>query len=170
MLRVPHREIADTSYDGRVDFAELVRREATVQSLLTDGGVPCPRLVAWGRRQEGYCCSWTLSEYIPHEPVDRLDDRLETQLGRVTRSIHAVVPDCARLQRPEPWEDDFAHRVTRRIDALGERGQLPAVGDLTTALREAVRGRSHSADRLLHMDLRADNICVCDGKIVAVLD
>lgn len=170
VLRVPHREIADTSYDGRVDFADLVRTEATVQRLLNDAGVPCPRLIDVATRNNGQTWSWTLSEHIAHEPVDELDPRLETRLGHIARAIHAIVPSSSELPRRESWEEFIADRTARRVDALGQRAALPPVSDVASLIRDAVRGRARNADRLLHMDLRADNLCIRDAEIVAVLD
>jgi aminoglycoside phosphotransferase (APT) family kinase protein len=40
VLRVPHREVVETRYDGTVDFARVIAREVEAHRLLQATGIP----------------------------------------------------------------------------------------------------------------------------------
>lgn len=173
VLRVPHVERTSTSYDGAVDFSAMVEREVEVHRRLREAGIPCPEVLVYDVGRDVVPWSWMLSTLIEHEPVDALDDRQRRELGAVAAAIHRIrVPPESPLRSPAAsWAQHISGRLGRRLAELARYVALP--GD-TSAWEELVGAHvgepGDDGWRLLHMDLRADNICVRDGRIVGLLD
>ncbi|MER6913533.1 aminoglycoside phosphotransferase family protein [Streptomyces sp. NPDC000594] len=169
-LRIPLLETTRTSYDGYTDFAEVIAGEVALHRHLTDAGVPVPRLHGWGRRS-GDVPSWMLMEYIEHDQVTALGTGQQRSLGRVARSLHAL--------RPAPGPDLAALRTAGRAQALVRRAlvryrraalhhPLPAPHLVEPVLRSACLAATGT--RVLHMDLRPENLCFRGTRITALLD
>lgn len=73
VVRSPHAEVLETGYEGVVDFADIVEKEAAVLRALADAEVPAPSVIAWERRVSDAGHSWILLEHIVHEEAARLD-------------------------------------------------------------------------------------------------
>jgi aminoglycoside phosphotransferase (APT) family kinase protein len=187
VIRTPRHELLLTSYEGTVDFGAVVETEALVLRLLADGGVPVPRVLDWRRRGAaavsgrggGYggssprhdaAVSWLLCEYIEHEQGAELTPDLIRQLGRWTRAIHAIQPAHAGLRPDRPWPEFVLARLELRLRAARSyAGALPAGAVLAAAAR-LLPARAAPATSLLHLDLRAANLCVRAGQIAAIID
>jgi hypothetical protein len=91
VVRSPRVEQASTSYDGVVDFAAVLAKEAVAAELLAAAGVPVPRVLRLGR-------AWCLAELIESD-VDFPTALVLPELGRLTRTIHTIRP---RRSRPTP--------------------------------------------------------------------
>ncbi|MER7046346.1 phosphotransferase family protein [Streptomyces jumonjinensis] len=170
-LRVPLLETTHTTYDGFTDFGEVIAGEAAVHRLLADAGVPVPRLVAWERRPDGAGHSWTLSDLIEHDETAELDEEQQRSLGRLTRAVHALRPGRApglAALRAQGSPAALLRRTLARYRRAAELYPLPAPELMEPPLREALL--RPAAARLLHMDLRASNLCFRGSRIVAVLD
>jgi aminoglycoside phosphotransferase (APT) family kinase protein len=162
VVRSPRVEHAPTSYDGVVDFGEVLAKEAIATELLAGAGVPVPRVL---RLRRGGPVSWSLAELIESDvPVVPVP----TELGRLTRTIHDIRPDTAFLRPQRSWSEFFTARLGKRL-AAAARYMDVRVTFLDRVLA-ALRERDHVADRLLHMDLRPPNLCVRAGRVVGVLD
>ena len=62
-------------------------------------------------------------------------------------------------------------RVLRRLTNLSKSAAVPSdPAAWLEAFDQLTSDYDRAGGRLLHMDLRAENVCVADGKIVAVLD
>lgn len=164
VVRSPRVERAPTSYDGVVDFGEVLAREATATEFLAGAGVPVPRVLHVRR---GGPVSWALAEHIESE-VDFPVPPVLTELGRLTRVIHDIRPDADGLRPRRSWSSYFTERLAARLTAASRyTGVRP---DFLDRVHEVLRTRDHAADRLLHMDLRPPNLCVRAGRVVGLLD
>jgi aminoglycoside phosphotransferase (APT) family kinase protein len=170
VLRSPRREQLETAYEGTVDFGAVLAKEVAVFALLGAHGVPVPRVHAWYRRQDPGELSWMLCDYVPHEPVEVLTPPLQRQLGGIARDIHAIRADDPSLQPIRPWPQYMQQRLHGRLAAAARYCQDLPVEEVLAAAGPLLAGRAGAGGSLLHMDLRAANLCVRDGQIVAVLD
>jgi aminoglycoside phosphotransferase (APT) family kinase protein len=171
VLRVPLRELAPSAYDGTVDFGALLEREVTAHRVLSEAGVPMAPLLDWHRAEDAGTHSWMLLEEVEHDEVTDPGEQELARLGDALARIHRVEPteadtavlgaDCAA----EPMAD----RLAVRVAAFAERVDVPGHEDVVDAARAVLNARSGD-HRLLHMDLRPDNLCFRDGRLVAVLD
>jgi aminoglycoside phosphotransferase (APT) family kinase protein len=164
VVRSPRVERAPTSYDGVVDFGEVLTREATATRLLADAGVPVPRVFHVRR---GGPVSWSLAAHIESE-VDFPVPPVLAELGRLTRTIHDIRPDTEGLRPHRSWSSYFTERLAARLAAASRYTGVRA--DFLDRVHTLLRRRDHAADRLLHMDLRPPNLCVRAGRVVGVLD
>ncbi|GAA1781927.1 hypothetical protein GCM10009682_00240 [Luedemannella flava] len=170
VLRSPRHERLDTQYDGVVDFGEVIEREVAALAEMADGGVPVPRVLAWRRAGDPGPVSWVLQTHIPHDEGATVPG---AEFGRLTRRLHAITPDTPPLRPPRSWSDFVWSRLRQRLEAAGRYcPDLDLDLDLAALARaaEVVRHRDSHARSLLHMDLRASNVCVRDGRIEAFID
>lgn len=171
VLRVPLRESAPSAYDGTVDFGALLEREVTAHRVLSGAGVPMAPLLDWHRAAEAGTHSWMLLEEVEHDELTELGDRELAQLGDVLARVHGVVPsgDDAAVLGADCAPGPMAERLALRVRALADRVGVPGHEELVEAARVVLKSRSDDG-RLLHMDLRPDNLCFQDGSLAAVLD
>lgn len=174
VLRVPHLEHAVSSYDGELHYAELVAKEVAVHTLLHDSGIPAPAVVDYDTTRQHVPWSWMLVEHVVHDDAATLDDAQQRRLGELAAAIHAVgVPDAGAGVIPSPadWTAFVCDRLLRRLGELDAYASLPGDRDRWAALVARYAGTLPAGERrLLHMDLRASNLCLRDGEVVAVLD
>lgn len=168
VLRVPLRELAPSAYDGTVDFGAVLEREVTAHRVLADAAVPMARLLDWHRAQQPGEHSWMLVEEVTHDGLAELGERELASLGAAMARIHDVtVP--ADVLGAECSAGSMADRLALRVGALAERVSVPGHDEIIEAARAVLASRD-GTNRLLHMDLRPDNLCFRDGTLVAVLD
>jgi aminoglycoside phosphotransferase (APT) family kinase protein len=163
-LRVPRVPWISNDNDPDVEAFRLLDQEAMLAAHIADAGLPAPRvhLLHRGRR-----CDFLAVELIAHDgSVPRSAD-----LGRLVRTLHELpAPDLI------PVMDTFnsvpvtlAERLARRAGVVerlsGTHLGLPNTPVLAEALAWAAAER-----RLLHMDVRAENVLTRDGEIVALVD
>ncbi|MCS7476806.1 phosphotransferase family protein [Umezawaea endophytica] len=171
VLRVPLRELAPSAYDGTVDFGALLEREVTAHRVLSGAGVPMAPLLDWHRAREAGTHSWMLLEEVEHDQLTDLGERELARLGEVLALIHRVElteADTAVLGA-DCSASALADRLAVRVAAFADRVDVPGHEDVVEAARVVLKGRS-GGHRLLHMDLRPDNLCFRDGRVAAVLD
>lgn len=166
VLRSPRHEFIETSYDGFVDFGDIIEREVTALGLMSDAGIPVPSVLNWRRNEPGVP-PWILLTYIEHD--DDPDVPL-LQLGELTRRLHDIRPQLPGLEPPDDWSAMMCDRLFQRLGAARAYCRLPADRDLRAVVAELLRPRHNSATSLLHMDLRAANLCVREGRLVAIID
>lgn len=173
VLRIPLREVTTSAYDGTVDFGDVVEREAHVHEALRDHGVPVASLLGWGRAGRANEHSWMLFELVEHDDVSDLSPIALASLGQTPRTIHDVpaTPDLLAAVGSGTSPEDMLARVEARVTALASRtGCESVLGVLGLAL-PVIGERVGLQDlRLTHMDLRPENLCFRDDKLVAVLD
>jgi aminoglycoside phosphotransferase (APT) family kinase protein len=174
VLRVPHLEHAVSSYDGEVHYAELVAKEVAVHTLLHDSGIPVPAVLDHDTTRQYVPWSWMLVERVLHDDAGALDDAQQRRLGELAAAIHAVgVPAAGAGAIPSPadWTAFVGDRLLRRLGELDAYATLPGDRERWAELVARHAGPLPAGERrLLHMDLRASNLCLRDGEVVAVLD
>jgi aminoglycoside phosphotransferase (APT) family kinase protein len=111
---------------------------------------------------------FTIAQYVESDDSE-LADR---EFGRLIRAIHEIPApelDLVGMESHEDADQLLAERIGDRLKNLAAVTDLgacfPDIGALLAADRDAVLPR-----RLLHMDLRPENILVRSGRPVAVLD
>jgi len=171
VLRVPLREQAQSAYDGVTDFGAVLRREVTAHRVLTDAGVPMAPLYDWHRAGHNHEHSWMLLAEVEHDGLTELGEQELAELGATLARIHHVTPHAsdAELLAADCTAQALADRVAVRVGALAERARVPGHDSVIEAARSILKTRD-TGDRLLHMDLRPDNLCYRDARLAAVLD
>jgi aminoglycoside phosphotransferase (APT) family kinase protein len=170
VVRSPRYESLATAYEGTVDFGAVVEKEVAVLALLAEHGVPVPPVRAWRRRRVPDELSWMLYDHVPHEPVETLTPPLQKQLGAIARDIHAISTDDPSLVPDRPWPNYVAERLRTRLTSAVKYCPDLLLDEVLAVAVPLLVSRSAVDLALLHMDLRTPNICVRDGRIVAVLD
>ncbi|HEX4089800.1 MAG TPA: phosphotransferase [Trebonia sp.] len=173
VLRVPLREVTTSAYDGRVDFGDVVGREAFVHGLLERAGVPVAPLLGWGRAPGNGGHSWMLFERVDHDDRASLSPAALAALGRALRRIHGIArtPEVEAAVGRQTAPEAMLERVGARVSALAGRVGYPASDELTARARAVIGQRAGLRDlRLTHMDLRPENLCFRGDDLVAVLD
>jgi aminoglycoside phosphotransferase (APT) family kinase protein len=169
VVRAPRQEISATSFEGIVDYGAVLAAEVAVLRLLAEGSVPAPAVISWRRADRGGL-SWMLCEYVEHENGAELTPDLHRELGELARAIHSIRPRDPELSRGQEWAPFVLERLRARLAAARPyTGGLPTARVLERAA-EVVGARADSAVSLLHQDLRAENLCVRNGRIAAVID
>ena len=166
VLRSPRYETLETSYDGPVDFGDIIEREVTALGLMSAGGLPVPRVLGWQRGESG-APSWVLLTYVAHD--DDPDVPLR-QLGELTRRLHDIRPRLPGLEPAGDWAAFMCGRLFARLAAARAYCDPRFDDDLRAGVAGLLRSRHGHASSLLHMDLRAANLCVRDGRIAAIID
>ncbi|GAA3098759.1 hypothetical protein GCM10010485_41110 [Streptosporangium carneum] len=173
VLRVPLREIAPSAYDGTVDFGAVLEREALVHGILADAGVPTASLRGWRRAHGEDAHSWMLLDFVANDEVTELGDARLHRLGEVLRLIHGIpVPASLRARLgAECAPEAMIERIAVRVGALAERVPVRGHRALVEAATAVIKERSAGVPlRLLHMDLRPENLCFRGDDLVAVID
>lgn len=170
VVRSPRAELMPTSYEGTVDFGEVLLKEAVAADLLAGSGVPVPAVLRTHRTDSPGRVSWSLAEYVESEDDFSMTPPVLTELGRLTRAIHEIRPDTDLLRPQRCWAEFFTTRLSQRLASAARYTDLPVDTDFTDHLRPLLDRRNHVADRLLHMDLRPANLCVRSGRVVGILD
>jgi aminoglycoside phosphotransferase (APT) family kinase protein len=170
VVRSPRIEVADTDYDGVIDYGAVLAKEVRVGRLLRRYGVPTPATLASGERADGLP-SWVMCEYVADETAESLTPALQTELGRICARIHAIPIEEVRAILPqEPWHHVFLDRMAHRVAGLS---RFSAIGDparLLARIRQIAAGHRPTRLSLLHLDLRPENVCVRGDGIAALLD
>jgi aminoglycoside phosphotransferase (APT) family kinase protein len=167
VLRSPRTEVLQTSYEGLVDYRAIVEREVQALSLMSEAGIPVPEVLGWQRTRRAGETSWILLSYVPHEEAAVIP---MTELGELARRLHAIEPSRPGLTAPESWSDSVWSRLRQRLEAARLYCDIPAVEQLRSGVTALLESRRGAARSLLHMDLRAANICIRDGRIAAIID
>jgi aminoglycoside phosphotransferase (APT) family kinase protein len=167
VLRSPRTEVLQTSYEGVVDYGAIVEREVEALRLMSKAGIPVPRVLGWQRAQRAGEASWVLLSYVQH---DEAADIPMTELGELTRRLHAIQPNRPGLTVPESWSGFVWSRLSQRLGAARAYCDIPAEEQLQPGVTALLESRDGAARSLLHMDLRAPNLCIRDGRIAAIID
>ncbi|MFI2190302.1 phosphotransferase family protein [Streptomyces sioyaensis] len=161
-LRVPAQAIDSNANDPYVETAELLHHEALVYRHLGLLGIPVPQVFA----VRHYDVHVMVCEYVP---ADGTSFRSE-ELGEVLARLHGLPPPTGITPaRDAPaFRESIAERVARRWSVLRHSDRTlpagPAPDDLRLVIPEDDIGS------LLHLDVRAANTIVRDGRVRALVD
>ena len=168
----PRVEELNTSYEGSVDFGEVINRQALAYAAAGSAGVPVPSVyLARHRRESQHGRSLLLLEQVPDD--ESWSARSDYQLGELVRQLHAIpgwVIDGGPGD-PVAWRDVVSARLTQRLSAAQRHLGLSDLPDVQRILdAELAETPKRPLDRLLHMDIRRPNICVTDQHIGGLID
>jgi Ser/Thr protein kinase RdoA (MazF antagonist) len=160
-LRASQRRFESNDNDPLVDMGALLAREAGLSRLLTDAGLPVARHfeIVEG---EVYVA---VSEFVASDGTGFRP----FELGAFAARLHSLdAGDGVEPQHTDVFRTTIAERLTRRWAVLHdiepELPELPAPAKLASVIPDDY------APALLHLDLRASNLLVREGKIRAVID
>lgn len=171
ILRVPLFERTTTSYDGVTDFRDVIRREVVVHRLLAQAGVPVPELLDYHLGDEQDDRSWQLFEKARQDDRAVLGEAELTALGDSAALMHGtdVAPYLDSLSA-DCLPENFTRRTWERLSEARKYVPSLPTRDALSGLHQALEALDAQPVRLLHMDLRAPNLCFSDGSLTAVLD
>src|SRR6266700_489981 len=144
VLRSPRHEFIETSYDGFVDFGDVIEREVTALRLMADASIPVPSVLGWRRRQPSVP-PWVMLAYVEHD--DDPDVPLR-QLGELARRLHDIRPRVPGLAPADDWSELMSDRLFRRLDAARAYCDLPVDRGTTARITQLLRSRQDQATSL----------------------
>jgi aminoglycoside phosphotransferase (APT) family kinase protein len=151
-----------------LDSQRLLRQEYQLSGHLRAHGLPVPEMFALHTGDDGI--AFTIARFVESDG-SRLPDR---EFGRLIRAVHEVPappvePVC--MESLDDADQVLARRIGQRLAALAaligpaEVGPAPDIEGVLTASRPGALPR-----RMLHMDLRPENILVRSGRVAALID
>jgi aminoglycoside phosphotransferase (APT) family kinase protein len=165
-VRVPHGRWLSSGNESQLDTRGLLRQEFDLSRHLRAHGLPVPEMFVLHTDDSGV--DFTIAEFIMSDGGELPDG----EFGTLIRAIHEVpVPplDLVCMESSRDTDDVLAERIGQRLRnlaAITDLGAgLPDVGAVLCADRGDTR-----PSRLLHMDLRPENILVRARRPAAILD
>lgn len=168
----PRVEVLRTSYEGTVDFGDVIERQALAYGAARSAGVSVPTVHLARHRRASQCGrSVLLLDLLADD--ESWSERSDVQLGGLVRQLHTisghVLGDDAESECG--WRDIVAARLEQRLAAARRHLGLPGMPSMADIVDAALADAPHEpVDRLLHMDIRRPNICVANQRIAGVID
>lgn len=168
----PRVEVLNTSYEGPVDFGDVIERQDLAYGAAKSAGVPVPTVhLARHRRESRYGRSLLLLDRIADDRS--WSTRSDYQLGELVRQLHEIPGSKVGHAGNDQiaWRDTVGHRLERRLSAARRHVGLSDLPDVEKMIdAELPEISSQRLDRLLHMDIRRPNICVTQNRIEGLID
>jgi len=168
-IRVPHARWLNDGIETQLDTRLQLRQDFDLSRHLRAHGLPVPEV--FFLHTSGPGPDFTIAEYVEGDDSELSDD----EFGRLIRAIHEVPAPPFGLVCMESRDDAdevLAERISDRLKnlaAVTELGvEFPDIRGVLAADRGD--GLPRLPRRLLHMDLRPENILVRAGRPVAILD
>ena len=165
-VRVPHARWLSSGNETRLDTRLQLRQDFDLSRHLRAHGLPVPEVFT--AHTSGPGADFTIAEYVESDDTELPDD----EFGRLVRAIHEIPAPALDLVCMESRDDAdqvLAQRIGERLRNLGAVTELDVpFPDVRAAL--AADPGDGLPRRLLHMDLRKENILVRAGRPVAILD
>ena len=165
-IRVPHTRWLNSGNEDQVDTRPLLRQDFELSRHLRAHGLPVPEVFVL--HASGTGPDFTIAQYVESDD----SELAEREFGRLIRAIHEIpVPELGLvcMESHEDADQLLAERIGDRLKNLAALTELgtgfPDIRAVLAADRDAGLPR-----RLLHMDLRPENILVRSGRPVAILD
>jgi aminoglycoside phosphotransferase (APT) family kinase protein len=165
-IRVPHARWLNSGNEDHVDMRLLLRQDFELSRHLRAHGLPVPEVFVLHASGPGP--DFTIAQYVESDDSE-LAGR---EFGRLIRAIHEIPVlelDLVCMQSHDDADHLLAERIGDRLKNLAAVTDLeadhPDIRVVLAADRDAGLPR-----RLLHMDLRPENILVRSGRPVAILD
>ena len=172
-VRVPHARWLSSGNETQLDTRLQLRQDFDLSRHLREHGLPVPEVFILHTAGPG--ADFTIAQYVESD-----DSELpEAEFGRLIRAIHEVPApplDLVCMESLEDADQVLAERIGDRLKnlaavtgpGLGSAGGGAGFPDIRAAL--AADRRAGFPRRLLHMDLRPENILVRSGRPAAILD
>lgn len=165
-IRVPHTRYLNSGNEDQVDTRPLLRQDLELSRHLRAHGLPVPEVFLLHTDDAG--ADFTVARYVESDGSQLPED----EFGRLIRAIHAIpAPDLGLvcMEAHDDADQVLAERIGARLRNLaavtGLGVPLPDVGAALAADKGGGLPR-----RLLHMDLRPENVLVRAGRPAAILD
>lgn len=165
-IRMPHARLMSSGNETLLDTRLLLRQEFELSAHLRAHGLPVPAMFVMHTDDAGI--DFTIAEYVDSDDGELPAD----EFGRLIRAVHEVPVPSLDLVCMESHRDAdlvLAERIGDRLRKLAVATGLelaePDVGGALAADRANPPPR-----RLLHMDLRPENVLVRSGRPAALLD
>jgi hypothetical protein len=163
-LRVPRARSLDNENDPHVDALGLLEQEAALLRYGAARGLLAPAVHTLHRGE--HC------DFLATELVSTDDSTVGTrEVGRLAGELHLLDPPAIPLiaDPADSIPATLAERLARRARVVerlaGITLALPAAEELSALLEWPAAER-----RLLHMDLRAENVLARKGRVTALVD
>jgi phosphotransferase family enzyme len=167
-VRVPHARWLNSGNETQLDTRLQLRQDFDLSRHLRAHGLPVPAVFALHTDGTGIGTDFTIAQYVESDDSELPD----AEFGRLVRAIHEIPApplDLVCMESRDDADQVLAGRIGDRLKNLAAVTELDVrFPDIRTALA-ADRGDS-LLRRLLHMDLRRENILVRAGRPVAILD
>lgn len=165
-VRMPHDRWVSSGNEPQLDTRRQLRQDYHLSRHLRTHGVPVPEVFFLHTDDHG--TDFTIARFIEAD-----DSTLPAaELGRLIRAIHDIpVPglDLVCMGSFSNADEVLADRITQRLERLAAITDLGAdIPDIKAAL--AADPADSLPHRILHMDLRPENILARSGRPVAILD
>lgn len=165
-IKMPHNRWVSSGNEPRLDTRVILRKEFRLSRHLQAHGLQVPEVFFMHTDDDGV--DFIVSQFVESDNSELLD----SEFGRLIRAIHDLPAPSIELSASEPSADAdeiLTERIERRLKTLASIVSLsipvPDIGSALSAWRtDDVPGR------LLHMDLRPENILVRSGHPLAILD
>ena len=170
---MPHARWLNSGNETQLDTRLQLRQDFDLSRHLRAHGLPVPEVFILHTAGTG--ADFTIAQYVESD-----DSELpESEFGRLIRAIHEVPApplDLVCMESLDDADQVLAERIGDRLKNLaavtglgpGSAGGGACFPDIRAALA-ADRGDGLPR-RLLHMDLRPENILVRSGRPAAILD
>ena len=165
-ILVPHARWLSSGNEAQLDTRRQLRQDFELSRHLRAHGLPGPEVFILHTSGPGP--DFTIAEYVESDDSE-LPDR---EFGRLIRAIHEIPApslDLVCLGSRDDADQVLAERIGDRLKNLAAVTGLDVRCPDIRAVLAADRGDGLPR-RLLHMDLRPENILVRAGRPVAILD
>jgi aminoglycoside phosphotransferase (APT) family kinase protein len=173
-IRVPHARWLNSGNENQLDTRLQLRQDLDLSRHLRAHGLPVPEVFIL-HADDDAGAGFTIARYVEPDDSELADD----EFGGLIRAIHQVpVPplDLVGMESLDDADEVLAERIGDRLrnlaavtgpapSSLGSGASFPDV----RAVLAADPGDGLPR-RLLHMDLRPENILVRSGRPAAILD
>ena len=162
-VRVPHARWLSSGNETQLDTRLHLRQDFDLSRHLRAHGLPVPEVFA--AHTSGPGADFTIARYVESDDSELPDD----EFGRLIRAIHEIPApplDLVCMQSREDADQVLAERIGDRLKNLATVTELDVPFPDIRAALAADRGDALPR-RLLHMDLRKENILVRAGRPVA---
>jgi aminoglycoside phosphotransferase (APT) family kinase protein len=164
-VRVPHDRWLSSGNESGLDTRRQLRQDYQLSRHLRAHGLPVPEVFVL--HTDDSKVDFTISRFVVSDGSDLPDEAF----GAAIRAIHEVpVPEVDLVCMDPPGDIDavLAERIGQRLR------NLAAITDLGIGLPDIAAvlsaDRGDPRRRLLHMDLRPENILTQAGRPAAILD
>ena len=165
-IKMPHDRWVSSGNEPRLDTRVILRKELQLSRHLQAHGLRTPEVFFMHTDDTGV--DFIVSQFVESDSSELLD----SEFGLLIRAIHDLPTPSIEIGASEPSADAdeiLTERIERRLKTLGSVVSLSIpVPDIGLAL--AAWRADDVPGRLLHMDLRPENILVRSGHPVAILD
>ena len=165
-IRVPHARLVNSGNETQLDTRLQLRQDFDLSRHLRAHGLPVPEVFA--AHTSGPGADFTVARYVESDDSELRDD----EFGRLIRAIHEIPApplDLVCMESRDDADQVLAKRIGDRLKNLAAVTELDVPFPDIPAALAADRGDALPR-RLLHMDLRKENILVRAGRPVAILD